>query len=176
MKPIYLISHEIVKINVKPCVGLGYIAAYLQSKEINVEVFDGNYLRQSPYDFLRDKAPGIVGITCESRNFEEAIKIASFAKKRGHITVLGGLHVCLVEGQVLDYPDVDFAITGDGEIPFYKLAETLNEEKNDFNSIPGLIFRQHSEVYIQEISFQDQVENRSYLINKFLAHVGEVKK
>ena len=162
MKPIYLISHEIVKINVKPCVGLGYIAAYLQSKEINVEVFDGNYLRQSPYDFLRDKAPGIVGITCESRNFEEAIKIASFAKKNGHITVLGGLHICLIEGQALDYPDVDFAITGDGEIPFYKLVETLNVEKNDFNSIPGLIFRQQGNVKVNPATRIENLDDLPY--------------
>ena len=156
MKPVYLISHEVVRCNAMPCVGLSYIAAYLRSKEINVEVFDTNYLRQSPYDVLRDREPGIVGITCEARNIEEAVKIASFAKKKGHITILGGLHISLIEGQALDYPDVDFAITGDGEIPFYTLVKTLNEDKNDFNSIPGLIFRQHGNV---KVNPQTRIEN-----------------
>jgi radical SAM superfamily enzyme YgiQ (UPF0313 family) len=148
MKPVYLISHEVVKCSAMPCVGLGYIAAYLQSKGIYTEIFDTNYLRESPYDILLNKKVGIVGITCESRNFEEAIKIAKFAKKMGHITVLGGLHISLIEGQALDIPDVDFAIIGDGEIPFYKLAQTLHEDKTDFSSIHGLIFRQGGKIIV----------------------------
>jgi radical SAM superfamily enzyme YgiQ (UPF0313 family) len=145
-----------------PCVGLAYIAAYLQSKEITVDVFDTNYLRQSPYDVLRDKKPGIVGITCEARNVEEAVKIASFAKKKGHITVLGGLHISLIEGQALDYPDVDFAITGDGEIPLYKLVQALNEERNDFSSIPGLIFRQHGNVKVNPQARIEDLDDLPY--------------
>jgi anaerobic magnesium-protoporphyrin IX monomethyl ester cyclase len=156
MKPVYLVSHEVVRCNAMPCVGLAYIAAYLQSKGIRVEVFDTNYLRQSPYDVLRDKEPGIVGITCEARNFEEAVKIASFAKQKGHITVLGGLHISLIEGQILDYTDVDFAVTGDGEIPLYQLVQAINEGKTDFSSIPGLIFRQDGAV---KVNPQTRIEN-----------------
>ena len=146
MKPVYLISHEVVKYNAMPCVGLGYIAAYLQSKGINSEIFDTNYLRQSPYDILRNKKQGVVGITCESRNFEEAVKIAKFAKEKGHITVLGGLHVSLIEEQTLDFHEIDFAIIGDGEIPFYTLVKKINEENNDFYNINGLIFRENGNV------------------------------
>ena len=162
MKPVYLISHEVVRCNAMPCVGLGYIAAYLQSKNVNVKMFDTNYLRQSPYDVLRDKKPGIVGITCESRNFEEAIKIAGFAKTKGHITVLGGLHVSLIGKDALDCPDVDFAISGDGEIPFYKLVQALAEEGNDFSSIPGLMFRTGAGVKVNPAVGIDNLDDLPY--------------
>lgn len=161
MKPVYLISHEVVKCSAMPCVGLGYIAAYLQSKSVYTEMFDTNYLRESPYDVLQNKKPGIVGITCESRNFEEAIRIAGFAKKMGHITVFGGLHVSLIEGQILDFPDVDFAIIGDGEIPFYMLVQAL-EGENDFSSIPGLVFRQESKIEVNPKVVMENLDDMPY--------------
>lgn len=162
MKPVYLISHEVVKCNAMPSVGLAYIATYLQSKGIYTEMFDTNYLRKSPYDVLLNKKPGIVGITCEARNFEEALKIAKFAKKRGHITVLGGLHISLIEGQVLDSPDVDFAIIGDGEIPFYNLVQALDEEKDDFTSIHGLVFRQDGEFKVNPKVIEENLDTLPY--------------
>lgn len=162
MKPVYLISHEVVRCNAMPCVGLAYIAAYLQSKGIDTEMFDTNYLRKNPYEILSNKIPGIVGITCESRNFEEAIKIAAFAKKRGHITVLGGLHVSLIEEQTLDYQEVDFAVTGDGEIPFYNLVRALYDEKNNFLDIPGLIFRENGEIKVNPVARIENLDSFPY--------------
>ncbi|MEJ2492549.1 MAG: radical SAM protein [Desulfuromonadales bacterium] len=128
MSPVYLISHEVVKCSAMPCVGLGYIGAYLKSKGIQPEIFDTNYLRESPYE----------------------------------MTVLGGLHVSLIEGQILDAPDVDFAITGDGEVPFYALVQRLEEGREQFSDIPGLIYRDKGHVRVNPAITIDNLDDLPY--------------
>ena len=140
-RQILLVAPEIVNMRSMPCVGLGYIGAYLA--EIggrDVRIIDSQFTKEDPLPVLRDAAPTLVAIGVDSRTVERGLAIARYAKRYGHTTMLGGLHVSLVKEQMLDYPEVDYAIVGDGEIPTLQLVEAL-EGRRAFGDVSGLAFR-----------------------------------
>ena len=58
----------------------------------------------------KSRYKNVIGISCESKNIQDALKIASHAKSKGNIVVMGGLHVSLVKGRILENSCVDYAI------------------------------------------------------------------
>ncbi len=140
IETIILISHIVLKDRALPNVGLASIASYCKATGYNVDLIDSNYTDENYYDALKNHEPTLVGITCEAVNLPEALKIARRAKKCGHITVLGGIHVTLIMGDILQYDDVDYGIYGDGEVPLVKLAEALNGN-GSLVDVPRLMYR-----------------------------------
>lgn len=139
-RQILLIAPEIINPRSMPCVGLGYIGAYLTDKGYHVRIVDAQFTKQDPVPVLKHAKPTLVAIAAESRTIHRALKLARIAKSYGHITLLGGLHVSLIKGEMLDFPEVDFAITGDGEIATHQLVEALQGER-DFEAVSGLMYR-----------------------------------
>ncbi len=45
-------------------------------------------------------------------------------------------------------PWVDYIICGEGEYPFYRLLQVLNEPLRHFETVPGLIYRQGGKIYV----------------------------
>ncbi|WP_281930872.1 B12-binding domain-containing radical SAM protein [Roseibium album] len=137
---VLLIAPVVYRGRAYPCVGLGYIGAYLDREEVDVRIVDTNYTGENASEALAAEAPCIVGITCEARNIDEALALAKEAKKGGHVTVLGGLQVSLVRQQMLEHDQVDFAIHGEGEVA---MAEFVNALKSgsDYRKVQGLIYR-----------------------------------
>jgi len=130
--------------------GLGYISTYLRGKGYRVNVVDGNFTGDDPYAALdRIDSYDIVGIGCESKNIAEALKIARYAKKKKKIVVMGGLHVSLIKGKILEHGFVDFAIDGEGELPLHRLIQFLNGSA-PLASVPGLIYRKGTRVIVRE--------------------------
>lgn len=142
---VILIAPVVYRGRAYPCVGLGYIGAYLDRHGVRVRIVDTNFTGEDASAVLRDVKPCIVGITCEARNVGEAIALASEAKAVGHITVLGGLHVSLVREEILQHNAVDFAIHGEGEQAMLSLVRAL-QFGSDYKDIQGLIFRVPCEV------------------------------
>lgn len=139
-RQILLIAPEIINPRSMPCVGLGYIGAYLADKGYNVRIVDAQFTKQDPVEVLRRTEPTLVAIAAESRTIHRALKLARIAKHHGHTTLLGGLHVSLVKEEMLNFAEVDYAITGDGEIATHQLVEVLQGER-DFEQVSGLMYR-----------------------------------
>lgn len=123
-----------------PCVGLGYIGAYLKHNGVSVRIVDTNFTGEDASKVLREERPCVVGISCEARNVREALALAKEAKAAGHIAVLGGLHVSLVREEILKQDAVDFAIHGEGEQAMLALVRALGSG-DDYRDIQGLIYR-----------------------------------
>lgn len=139
-RQILLIAPEIINPRSMPCVGLGYIGAYLAQQGYQVRIVDAQFTKQDPVPVLRQAEPTLVAIAAESRTIHRALKLARIAKSYGHTTLLGGLHVSLVKEEMLNFPEVDYAITGDGEIATHQLVEALQGER-DFTQVSGLMYR-----------------------------------
>jgi radical SAM superfamily enzyme YgiQ (UPF0313 family) len=135
-----LIAPEIVNPRAMPCVGLGYIGAYLVSRGVEVRVVDAQFTKEDPLPLLRAAKPTLVAIGVDSRTIHRGLRIAAFAKRHGHTTLLGGLHVSLIKKKILDYAEVDFGVVGDGEAPTYQLLEMLAGER-PMSAVSGLIYR-----------------------------------
>jgi len=148
-KNIVLISPKVIKARAMPCLGITYIASYLEEKGCNVRIVDSNFTKEDPFQLISKENNLIVGIACESKNFLEALDIAKFAKEKGHLVIMGGLHISLIKEKVMEYNCVDYAIHGDGELSLFKLLLAL-EGKEPFDTIPGLIYRHNGRVIINK--------------------------
>jgi radical SAM superfamily enzyme YgiQ (UPF0313 family) len=89
---------------------------------------------------LADRAPWLVGFTCYVWNIERTLWVARELKRRlpGVRIVLGGPEVTADNAWVLETPDYDFAVVGEGEQTFAELLLGLLQGDTPPLSIPGL--------------------------------------
>ena len=137
---------------IHPPLGLGYLAGFLKKQDFNVLLFDGTLNNAKMTDFstaVSKFKPDLVGISVLSRGHCQAKAIIKVLKKRFNKIpiVVGGTQITAAPKQVLLDLKADFAIVGEGEITFTKLAKAVaKKDKNfkkrkDFKKIKGLAFR-----------------------------------
>jgi len=144
--------------------GLAYIAAFLEKSGHEVRILDSvgsGWRNREPvsvggHDFVRvglpaqkiqgavaDMRPDVVGISClfssQAHNAHAVAKMVKFID--GKIaTVFGGAHPSVVPEKTLDDPNVDFVVTGEGELTMQELANSLGSPKS-YPNIMGLAFK-----------------------------------
>jgi anaerobic magnesium-protoporphyrin IX monomethyl ester cyclase len=94
---------------------------------------------------IKDSKADVFGISSSFTPYHgEALEIAKIIKKwdRKKIVVMGGAHVsCDPEG-VLQYPLVDYAVLGEGEVRLLRLLEQIEKGKvKDIEEIDGIGYR-----------------------------------
>lgn len=121
--------------------GLGYIAAFMREKGYNVRLILGNTPEQIQAE-LNTFQPQVVGISCMTPTFPEAVSICRTVKENSQaMTVLGGPHVSALRGEILQsQPQVDFVVYGEGEQTFWELCRVL-EQGGDLSGVDGLVYR-----------------------------------
>lgn len=139
-RQILLVAPEIINPRSMPCVGLGYIGAYLASRGLDVRIIDAQFTKEDPVPVIAAAPPTLVAIGVDSRTILRGLRLAQIAKRAGHVTMLGGLHVSLVKAKILEHPEVDFGIVGDGELPTFQLVEALAGRRR-FAEVSGLVWR-----------------------------------
>lgn len=137
--------------NSYPPLGLAYIGAVLEKDDHTVKVFDltldSNRSEESKANDIVSFSPDIIGISCMSHNYSNAIKIALYLKTMtGVPIVFGGPHPTIMPEDVLKNKFVDFVIMGEGEETFLKLCQYLGTE---FYGIDGLCYKNGEKIVIQ---------------------------
>jgi len=98
---------------------------------------------------LRRFQPRLVGVTVVTPKMASALTIASLVKaynKDCHV-VFGGPHTTLQPNEVMrNSRNVDFLISGEGEMAFLELANTLQKNEKNFDGITGLSYRQNGKI------------------------------
>lgn len=132
-----------------PPLGILELAAYVEKNNPNTEIeildcqAEGIGWKQLPRK-IESFNPDIIApsalSTCNTytvlRSIEMAKKINPLVK-----TVVGGQHfTALAQESLLEYPEIDFIIRGEGEVTLSQLIKTLNENE-DITSVAGLSFR-----------------------------------
>ncbi len=133
----------------QPPMGLGLIAAILEKEGYEVSLLDANALRLSvenivPYASGAD----VVGLTAMTPTINSALSIAHHLKSAhpGLTTILGGAHVTLLPEETLtSAPQVDIAVTGEGEETIIDLLRAL-EHKQPLNEVPGICYRKDGRI------------------------------
>ena len=150
-----------------PPLGLLYLATTLKKHGFDAEILDvvaRGLDSAGARGAIMNARADIVGITATTPGARGVIEAAGFAKEGGAKVVVGGPHLGIFPNETLSFPEVDFAIQGDGEIPLLRLAEALSSPKPDFSSVPGLVYRENgrickNNVYVEtnldEIPFPD---------------------
>ncbi|MGD0518252.1 MAG: radical SAM protein [Thermoguttaceae bacterium] len=91
--------------------------------------------------------PTVVGISAKSQNFKSALMVARLAKKIDGrtIVVMGGPHPSMVGAEVLNNPEVDVCVVGEGEHTVVELLDAIEGHK-PLDNIEGIIFRKDGRI------------------------------
>ncbi len=131
-----------------PPIGLAYVAAVLEKADFQVEMLD-NYLLKKPIDDIKQKVrrlgPEIVGITCSSATYRRCVETAKAVKEAlpSCRVVVGGWHPSHMPESMLQHPEIDYVVLGEGERAIVELATkiTKDEDGSSIATIPGIAYR-----------------------------------
>jgi anaerobic magnesium-protoporphyrin IX monomethyl ester cyclase len=130
--------------NIMPPLGLASMAAYLKSQNIVSAIVDCFAHPDSDRlirDYLRAEKPAFIGLSCTTSSFLDGCRIARLAKKilPDIFSVFGGPHVSALKQKVLEgFPEVDFAVVGEGEKTLTDLVQSAGKEPG---TIQGAVYR-----------------------------------
>lgn len=123
--------------------GLCSISAYAKSKGYPVELADLRCLK-SWNDFRRIMSkirPDVLGVTMMSVDYNPAMRSIKIVKHISPqtITVVGGPHPSIEVKEIEKEKDIDYIITGEGEISFVELLEKVKKGISSARIIPGVV-------------------------------------
>ncbi len=145
-----------------PPLGILYLAAVLESENIEVDVVPADVLNFSWEDIekrIRAFSPDIVGVTTTTENRFDSFKLAAVAKKIDPeiLTVLGGPHISMAkEDTLVHVKEVDIAVIGEAEKTIVELTRSVKQGR-DFSKIKGLIFRKNDDILFS--GFREWIED-----------------
>ncbi|MBI4764272.1 MAG: cobalamin B12-binding domain-containing protein [Deltaproteobacteria bacterium] len=132
--------------NIMPPLGLASLAAYLEKENIKADIVDyfaKPFSDSTVQDYLVRERPAFVGFSCTTSSFLDGVRLAKMAKKAlpGIKTVFGGPHVSALKTKSLaDFPEIDFAVVGEGEQTLAELV-ACDGEVEETSPLPGLVYR-----------------------------------
>jgi len=131
-----------------PPLGLAYVAAALEKAGFQVEILDNYNLKKSSEQVkleIKRLEPEIVGITCGSVTYRRCIETAKAVKEvlPSCRIVIGGWQPSYRPESLLQYPEVDYLVMGEGERAMMELANniTKGEDKSAIAKISGIAYR-----------------------------------
>jgi anaerobic magnesium-protoporphyrin IX monomethyl ester cyclase len=134
-----------------PPLGLAFLGAALEQAGIETQVLDlvvYPYSREMLQDLLAEFKPDIVGSTCVTMSFDEAIKVLRDIKDidPSIATAMGGPHVTFrAEETLAENPFVDYIMQGEGEEAIVELTRAV-ETGQGFDDIVGLAYRKDGQI------------------------------
>ena len=130
-----------------PPIGLMYVAAALEKAGFAVQMLD-NYLMKKPIEEVKQLVtrinPTIVGITCGSATYRRCIETARAIKETLTTCkiIVGGWHASYVPDSLLENPEIDYVVMGEGERAVTDLATCIvNGNELAAITIPGVACR-----------------------------------
>lgn len=138
--------------NIRPPLGLAYLAAVLENRH-KIRILDLSLYTESDaalIQTLKNFEPDIVGVTCYTPFYSSAMNVASLTKKYNPniLVVVGGPHPTILPETCLN-ENVDFVIRGEGEQTFPELLDSL-EKSNEFEEIKGVSFKKNGKIIHNE--------------------------
>jgi anaerobic magnesium-protoporphyrin IX monomethyl ester cyclase len=130
--------------NIMPPLGLAGIAAYIEREGIDSCIIDCYAHPESDLaikSYLLEKRPAFIGMSCTTSSFLDGIRIANMARELcpDIRVIFGGPHVSALREKILeDFPEVDYCVTGEGEVTLTELIKSAGEHPA---SIKGIVYR-----------------------------------
>jgi len=134
-------------------IGLAYVAASLEKAGFQVEILD-NYLLEKPIDEVKREikrlSPEIVGITCSSATYSRCVETAKAVKETlpSCKVVVGGWHPSYEPDSMLQHPEIDYVVMGEGERAMVELATHIIKggDERAVAAIAGVGYRQEGKI------------------------------
>jgi len=123
--------------------GLCSISSYAKRAGYPVQLIDLRCLKNWKHlkKIIAQSKPDVVGVTMMSVDYNPAMKSIKIIKKFSPktIVVVGGAHPSLVPEEVEKEKEIDYIITGEGEISFTELLKSLQQGKLSHRVIKGIV-------------------------------------
>lgn len=136
-----------------PPMGIYNVAALLRENHYDVEILNWYGIPDAPDQvegILREKRPHIIGLSILNGNRWGGVEIARIAKKwDSRVKVIfGGIGATFLWEHLLGhFPEIDFIVTGEGEVAFLELVRELESENHSkIESIQGLALRKSGKI------------------------------
>ena len=133
--------------------GLGYLAAYLEQRDYEVNVIDCQVTYPSAKqmaDQLAKQKPDIVGVTSATLTFKTGLEVVRIARETlpGCLTVMGGPHVTILdESTMLEKDAPDLIVRGEGEQTLLEVAElTSTKSLKEVTKVNGITYKRDGKV------------------------------
>lgn len=167
--PPAITNKVLIDINPAPPLGLGYIAAVLESMGIEVKIVDcllegwNNRIPVSNEiiriglsedritEIIREFNPDIISVNSQfTRQYKNAHAIYRLAKLINPeiITIAGGAHPSVMPEFALQDQNLDFVIIGEGEQAINELVSALSTDPTKVPSIDGLGYKVDGSIHI----------------------------
>ena len=147
-----------------PPLGLAFVAASLEKAGYQAAILD-NYNLKKPIEEVKQELkrlePEIVGITCGSVTYRRCLETAQAVKEvlPSCNVVVGGWQPTYMPESLLDYPEIDYLVMGEGEQAMVQLANSLtNGKKSDVAKIPGVAYRNNGEIVKTAPTFMQELD------------------
>ncbi len=158
-----------------PPLGLSYVAAALEKGGFKVEMLD-NYLLGKPIDEVQRlvlKAnPEILGITCSSASYPRCVETAKAVKEvlPSCKVVVGGWHPSYMPESMLQHPEIDYVVMGEGERAMTELATSIvkGEDPKAVAKVAGLAYKHHNEIVKTPQRFIENLDEIPFLARHLL--------
>jgi len=147
-----------------PPLGLMYVAAALEQAGHEVQMLDNYLMQQSTQEvqqLVLKLQPAIVGITCGSATYKKCVETAKAIKQvvPNCKIIVGGWHASYMPENLLETPEIDYAIMGEGERAISELASfIIKEDYLGACTVAGVACRSTSGVIKNEPKFMNMDE------------------
>lgn len=126
--------------------GILYLASIAEKMGNKVKVENIHYSNFKK--LIKKFKPDLVGITCATPQYNQAVKIAQIAKNYNKkiITLIGGYHPTFRWQQILSETDIfDYVFIGEGEQTFQEFLESF-PDREKIKKIKGLAFKEGEKI------------------------------
>ncbi|MBR9678731.1 MAG: radical SAM protein [Nanoarchaeota archaeon] len=126
---------------VYPPLALAYIAGFLESNNVDVEILDTialNLTKEETKKHIAKANPTIVGVTSMTPTCRGALEICELAKDvdKNILTVVGGVQMSVYPNEMISYSYVDVGVVGDGEHAMLDIVKKTEASKK----VKGLVY------------------------------------
>ena len=121
--------------------GIGFDNYINNLKELSGKIWKEIELTIAEYN------PSVVGISAKSQNFKSALIVAKLVKhiNKQAVVIMGGPHPSMVGTDLLNCPEIDISVIGEGEITITELLNAIEAQKK-LDDIQGIIYRRNGQV------------------------------
>ena len=137
-------------------------------RRVESVVFDPNFMNLSQeevIDVIKKVNPDLVGVTSVSTEYLNLSTLLTSIIRKALpkvVIVFGGvIPTVLLEEAVRDR-NVDFWISGEGDLSFPRLIDELQNKKPDLSTVQGLVYRQSGKIKMNKNAFLDKLDEVSF--------------
>lgn len=148
-----------------PPIGIGYLASISLEKNINFKIFNQQIyhnIEKKIFNYLKsiknndNKNFLIFALSIVTPAFKASLKTAQFIRSnyKNAIIIAGGIHCTAAPYDLIKTELFDFIIQGEAEESFFELYESIINNKKNFDSIPGLIYKIDNKYVNSKVKFK----------------------